>query len=189
MTDKIRTQNQDEWKRTQVRIPQDQYEDIVLYAESKDISLNTAMIELMDNGLKVVESRVDPAELDIKIIKLENGMKRLVYGKFLKAFDLDYTQDLTSLKADIEISLQRLYDSSLFKRLAFFNKNVFVYQGNNHLDIVDNGVGSLNWLIVEDHYVHLNKEEGEQLDESMNETREEADERRKKHYGETWGSW
>jgi len=151
MSDKTRTQNQDEWKRTQIRIPQDQYDDIVAYAENKEISLNTAMIELMDNGLKAAESRVDPEDLDIRIIKLKNGMKRLVYGKLLKAFDLDYTQDLDSLKVDIELSLKRLYESSLLKRLAFFNKNVFVYQGDNHLDIVNDGVGSLNWLIVEDH--------------------------------------
>ena len=151
MSDKTRIQNQDEWKRTQIRIPQKQYDDIVAYAENKEVSLNTAMIELMDNGLKAAESRVDPQDLDIRIIKLKNGMKRLVYGKFLKAFDLDYTQDLTSLKSDIELSLQRLYKSSLLKKLAFFNKNVFVYQGGNHLDIVDDGVGSLNWLVVEDH--------------------------------------
>lgn len=151
MSDKTRIQNQDEWKRTQIRIPQDQYDDIVTYAENKDISLNTAMIELMDNGLKAADSRVDPSDLDIKIIKLSNGIKRLVYGKLLKAFDLDYTQDLDSLKTDIEFSLERLYESSLLKRLSFFNKKVFVYQGNNHLDIVDDGVGSLNWLIVEDH--------------------------------------
>ena len=157
MTEKVRTQNQDDWKRTQVRIPQEQYDDIVAYAEEKDISLNTAMIELMDNGLKAAESRVDPEDLDIRIINLKNGMKRLVYGKLLKAFDLDYTQDLDSLKVDIELSLKRLYESSLLKRLAFFNKNVFVYQGNNHLDIVDDGVGSLNWLIVEDHYVSTSK--------------------------------
>lgn len=151
MSDKTRPQNQDEWKRTQIRIPQDQYDDIVSYAENKEISLNTAMIELIDNGLKAAESRVDPEDLDIRIIQLKNGMKRLVYGKLLKAFDLDYTQDLDSLKVDIELSLERLYESSLLKRLAFFNKNVFVYQGNNHLDIVNDGVGSLNWLIVEDH--------------------------------------
>lgn len=151
MSDKTRPQNQDEWKRTQIRIPQDQYDDIVAYAENKEISLNTAMIELIDNGLKAAESRVDPEDLDIRIIQLKNGMKRLVYGKLLKAFDLDYTQDLDSLKVDIELSLERLYESSLLKRLAFFNKNVFVYQGNNHLDIVNDGVGSLNWLIVEDH--------------------------------------
>lgn len=151
MSDKTRTQNQDEWKRTQIRIPQDQYDDIVEYAENKEVSLNTAMIELMDNGLRASQSRVDPQDLDIRIIKLKDGKKRLVYGKLLKAFDLDYTQDLNSLKEDIQLSLERLYESSLLKRLSFFNKKVFVYQGNNHLDIVDDGVGSLNWLIVEDH--------------------------------------
>ena len=153
MISKTRTQNQDDWKRTQVRMPQEQYDDLVVYAESKDISLNTAMIELMDHGLKIAESSVDPEDIDIRFIKLSNGKKRLVYGKMLKAFDLDYSQDLTSLKFDIEHSLKHLYDSSLFKRLAFFNKNVFIYQGNNHLDIVDDGKGSLNWLRVEDHFV------------------------------------
>lgn len=148
---KMRTQNQDDWKRTQIRMPQEQYEDIAAYAENKDISLNTAMIELLDNALRVAQSRVDPEDIDVRIVKLKNGKKRLVYGKFLKAFDLDYTQDIDSLKEDIELSLERLYNSSLFKRLAFFNKKVFVYQGNNHLDIMDDGVGSLNWLIVEDH--------------------------------------
>lgn len=154
-------EKQEDWKRTQVRIPQDQYDDIVSYAENNELSLNSAMLELMENGIKVAESRVNPEDIDIKIIKLKNGKKRLVYGKLLKAFDLDYTQDLDSLKSDIEFSLERLYESSLLKRLSFFNKKVFVYQGNNHLDIVDDGVGSLNWLIVEDHYVSTSKKSDE----------------------------
>lgn len=149
-----RVVSQDDWKRTQIRMPQEQYEDIVAYAENKEISLNTAMIELMNNGLMVAESRVDPEDIDIRIIKLANGRKRLVYGKFLNAFDLDYTQDLTSLKTDIELSLHDLRNSSLLKKLAFFNKRVHVHQGSNHLDIVNDGVGSLNWLIVEDHWVN-----------------------------------
>lgn len=151
MIEKTRTQNQDDWKRTQIRIPQEQYEDIVAYAEDKDISLNTAMIELMDNGLKAAESRVDPQDLDIRIIKLKNGIKRLVYGKLINAFDLDFTQDLSALREDIEISLEILKHSKLKYRLAFMTKNIFAYQGGSHIDIVDNGVGSLNWLIVEDH--------------------------------------
>lgn len=159
-------EKQEDWKRTQVRIPQEQYDNIVAYAENKDLSLNTAMIELMDNGLKVAISGVNPEDLDIKLVKLKDGRKRLIYGKLLKAFDLDYTQDINLLKEDIELSLERLYSSSLFKRLAFFNKNVFVYQGDNHLDIVDDGVGSLNWLIVEDHLTdeymeNLHKESAE----------------------------
>lgn len=151
MSDKTRTQNQDDWKRTQIRIPQDQYDDIVAYAEEKEISLNTAMIELMDNGLKVVESRISPEDIDIKIIKLKNGMKRLVYGKLLNAFDLDFTQDLNELKKDIDMSLEILKNSRLKYKFAFMTKNIFAYKGGSHIDIVDDGVGSLNWLIVEDH--------------------------------------
>ena len=73
MSDKTRTQNQDNWKRTQVRIPQDQYDDIVAYAENNELSLNSAMLELMENGIKVAESRVNPEDIDIKIIKLKNA--------------------------------------------------------------------------------------------------------------------
>ncbi|MEB4802177.1 hypothetical protein QR556_14540 [Acinetobacter soli] len=52
MTDKVRTLNQDDWKRTQVRMPQKQYEALMNYAEKNNLSLNTAMLELMDLGLK-----------------------------------------------------------------------------------------------------------------------------------------
>lgn len=49
-------------------------------------------------------------------------------------------------------SLTLLSSSGKLKdRFMFLNKNVLVYQGNNHIDVVDDGVGSLNWLIVEDH--------------------------------------
>lgn len=51
MFEKNRIQNQDEWKRTQIRIPQDQYQTIMEYAEKNNLSLNTAMLELMDKGL------------------------------------------------------------------------------------------------------------------------------------------
>lgn len=53
MSDKTRTQNQDEWKRTQIRIPQDQHNEIVDYAEKNNLSLNTAMLDLIDKGIKV----------------------------------------------------------------------------------------------------------------------------------------
>lgn len=35
---------------------------------------------------------------------------------------------------------------------TFSGKDVLVYQGGHHLDIVDNGKGSLGWLMVEDHW-------------------------------------
>lgn len=46
-----RMQNQDDWKRTQVRMPQDEYLAVSNYAKQNNISLNSAMIELMAKGL------------------------------------------------------------------------------------------------------------------------------------------
>lgn len=45
-------EKQDDWKRTQIRIPVGIYDDIADYAEKNNLSLNTAMLELMDRGLK-----------------------------------------------------------------------------------------------------------------------------------------
>ena len=45
-----RAVTQDDWKRTQIRMPQDQYESLMHYAEQNNLSLNTAMIELMELG-------------------------------------------------------------------------------------------------------------------------------------------
>ncbi|CAH1091219.1 TPA: hypothetical protein U2N26_003029 [Acinetobacter nosocomialis] len=45
-------EKQDDWKRTQVRIPQELYDDLTNYAVNKNISLNTAMITLMNKGLE-----------------------------------------------------------------------------------------------------------------------------------------
>lgn len=43
--------SQDDWKRTQVRMPQEQYKAVMNYAEHNNLSLNTAMLELMDKGI------------------------------------------------------------------------------------------------------------------------------------------
>lgn len=148
-----RTLNQDSWKRTQVRMPHEQYDAIIDYAQNKDISLNSAILELIDKGLAVSINRgVPPA--NIRIYHLSNGIKRVVFGKLVGSFDIDYTNpDLKELKDDIEYCLDILRNTgSLTQRFMFFNKNVFVYEGGHHLDIVDDGVGSLNWLIVEDHW-------------------------------------
>lgn len=48
-----RAVSQDDWKRTQVRMPQEQYKAIMEHAEQNNLSLNTAMLELMDRGLKL----------------------------------------------------------------------------------------------------------------------------------------
>lgn len=51
---------QDEWKRTQIRLPHPNYDALLHYASEKNISLNTAMIELIDKGLN--------ASVDINLV-------------------------------------------------------------------------------------------------------------------------
>lgn len=149
MMNKTRTQNQDDWKRSQIRIPQEQYDEVAEFAKEHDLSLNSAMIDLLDRGLSTLYS-VNPSS--VKIINLDNGIKRIIHGKMINSFDIDFTQDLDSLKSDIKMYLEYMSESrSLKERFMFFNKKVCVYKGGSHLDIVDDGVGSLNWLIVEDH--------------------------------------
>lgn len=51
MIDKVRTLNQEDWKRTQIRMPQGQYQTVVDYAEQNNLSLNSAILELLDKAL------------------------------------------------------------------------------------------------------------------------------------------
>ena len=51
--------NQDDWKRTQVRMPQEQYQAVVDYANDNKMSLNSAIIDLVDKGLKPSNGELD----------------------------------------------------------------------------------------------------------------------------------
>ena len=51
MIDKVRTLNQEDWKRTQIRMPQEQYQTVVEYDEKNNLSLNSAVLELLDKAL------------------------------------------------------------------------------------------------------------------------------------------
>lgn len=117
--------------------------------------------------------------MKIKIVNLANGEKRIISGKLVEQLDLDYTQELSQLKKDIEFALSVLKrNQSLFENLLTFSgKDVFVYQGGHHLDIVDNDKGSLGWLTVEDHWhsffetlSDLDEEDKADLDELFNST-------------------
>lgn len=98
--------------------------------------------------------------MQIQVIKLANGKKRLIHGDYAEIFKLDYTQSLTELKKDIELALFTLnrkvpkkgvFDFNKKNRFEFDDKDIRVYQGNNHIDIINNGVGSMNWLTIADH--------------------------------------
>lgn len=66
-----RVVSQDDWKRTQVRMPQDKYEEIAKYAESKNISLNTAMLFLMDKGLMLESPDIAIENISTEILMME----------------------------------------------------------------------------------------------------------------------
>ncbi|SPX85342.1 Arc family DNA-binding protein [Moraxella ovis] len=73
-------QNQDTWKRSQVRLPNSLYQVVAKYAEDKSMSLNTAIIHLLDIGLvketermqSIRELRQALNEANAKMQALEN---------------------------------------------------------------------------------------------------------------------
>lgn len=88
--------------------------------------------------------------MKIKVVKASGG-RRLIKGKYADVLDLDYTQDLPELQKDIDLALPTLLDNlSMIDNLTT-GQNILVYRGGNHIDIVEDGKGSLNWLIVEHH--------------------------------------
>lgn len=139
-----------------LRVPQELKQQVEDAAKESGRSINAeAVHRLEESFLRATNSS---SQADVKIIPLKDGKKRVIYGKLLNTLDLDYTQELSSLRDDIHLSLEVLSNSSFWNSLKFFNKDVLVYKGNNHIDIVDNGKKSLGWLIVEDHYVQKDKE-------------------------------
>lgn len=79
----------------------------------------------------------------------EDGRRRIIYGPLACVFDLDFSQEsLSTLGQQIQFTLDNLKRSV---PEAFAGKKVRVYQGNNHLDVVEDGVGSMGWIVVEDH--------------------------------------
>lgn len=96
--------------------------------------------------------------MKVKVVNLE-GIKRVISGDLLSVIDVDYTQSLSKLKTDIEYALPKLVDYNKSKKRFFFSHNrtvknyARVHEGSHHLDVVDEGVGALGWLLVQDYQV------------------------------------
>ncbi|RXS93942.1 Arc family DNA-binding protein [Acinetobacter junii] len=136
-----------------LRLPQELKDKIAESAKELNRSMNADIVARLEESFLRNESSVPPRS-EVKIFHLKNGKKRVVYGKLLNNLSLDYTQELDQLRDDIHLSLEVLSGSSFWNSLKFFNKEVIVYKGDNHIDVVDNGEGSLGWLRVEDHYTN-----------------------------------
>lgn len=141
-----------------LRLPPELKEKLENACKESGRSKNAEAVYRLEQSFLVTTTTNNTSQADVKIITLKDGKKRVIYGKLLNTLDLDYTQELASLRDDIHLSLEVLSNSSFWNSLKFFNKDVLVYKGNNHIDVVDNGKKSLGWLIVEDHYVQKDKE-------------------------------
>ena len=63
-------EKQDNWKRTQLRMPFDQYDAISEYANKNNLSLNTAILELANKGLASNEPNNLSLEIAEKVVEL-----------------------------------------------------------------------------------------------------------------------
>ncbi|MFG0587650.1 Arc family DNA-binding protein [Acinetobacter sp. YQ_14] len=133
-----------------LRVPMELKEKIEKAALDNGRTITAEAVHRLEESF-LNNSSVSSNQADVRIIPLRDGKKRVIYGKLLNTLDLDYTQELSNLRDDIHISLEVLSGSSFWNSLKFFNKEVIVYKGDNHIDVVDNGEGSLGWLTVEDH--------------------------------------
>lgn len=88
--------------------------------------------------------------LHTKVIDLPKvGIIRTVSGPLAGVLDIDYAGGpLSHVKARVELAL-RVLEQTAYE--AYESRDIQVYQGGNHLDIVDNGVGSTGWLTIADH--------------------------------------
>ncbi|RZG48047.1 Arc family DNA-binding protein [Acinetobacter wuhouensis] len=139
-----------------LRLPQELKDKIAESAKELNRSMNADIVARLEDSFIRSDSSA-PTNADVKIFHLKNGIKRVVFGKLLNNLSLDYTQELDQLRDDVHLALEVLSGSSFWNSLKFLGKDVLVYKGDNHIDVVDNGKKSLGWLIVEDHYVANNK--------------------------------
>lgn len=133
-----------------LRLPQELKDRIAESAKELNRSMNADIVARLENSFLLKDSSA-PTNADVKVFHLETGKRRVVFGKLLNNLSLDYTQELDQLRDDIHLALEVLSGSSFWNSLRFLGKDVLVYKGDNHIDVVDNGKRSLGWLVVEDH--------------------------------------
>ncbi|MCG3784628.1 hypothetical protein [Delftia acidovorans] len=84
-----------------------------------------------------------------RIMSLPGRVTRVVHGPLAGAVNIDYANhSLDEIESQLKTTLETLmpYCPDVFE-----GRNISVYRGGNHLDIVDLGKGSMHWLSVEDH--------------------------------------
>lgn len=78
-------QNQDTWKHSQVRLPNSLHQVIVQYASDKSMSLNTAIIHLLDIGLVRETERIQ----SIRELKQALDRTNRQFDEYVKSLEQD----------------------------------------------------------------------------------------------------
>lgn len=88
-----------------------------------------------------------------------NGSKtvRIVEGKLLNDFMIDYSKPLGEIKDELEQLLdywKMEYSEYIKSQLGRFPRpeEIYVHKGGDHIDIALKGEGSLGWLSVKDNF-------------------------------------
>lgn len=83
------------------------------------------------------------------------NVRRVISGSLANTFSLEWTKPLEELAKDAELAIDALRRTQGFLKnlIMFGGKDIRVHRGSNHIDIVEDGKGSLNWLFVGDSYV------------------------------------
>lgn len=112
--------SQDDWKRTQLRMPQNEYDRIMQYAERNKVSINTAILTLID-----------------KALSFEDISENIEYGlPTIRAMEYNPLPSLNSLERRVECAkyitqfLQRNHFAKIINIESVDDGVVFWYSNN-----------------------------------------------------------
>lgn len=89
-------------------------------------------------------------DMKVRVLKLNPNTRRIITGEMIPMMDIDWTQDLTSLKRDAQHAIDYLIELPIFSKRLKKEDRTFIYEGSNHLDLVIDGKKSTEWFVVRD---------------------------------------
>lgn len=112
----------------------------------------------------LLPTKVEPKAVDVQrevsfIHTHPHGERtvRMVKGKLINDFLIDYSKPLGEIKEELEQLIDfwmATNSKDVIEQLGKFPKSgeVAVHEGSNHIDVILCGKGSLGWLTVADHF-------------------------------------
>lgn len=110
-------EKQDDWKRTQVRMPQEQYDEVTQYAEKNNFSLNTAILDLISKSLISIDKKLPVTKLSLleRLKNIENILKNELH---FDNISLVASRLNTCIEMSNSVSYVRLTPSKVAERMG-----------------------------------------------------------------------